>query len=147
MLYEDLINKGLIVKLIDGDEMREIMQGSFGYTIEERRRVVYTMIYVAKTLSEFGTNVIVANIGAFEDLRQYARREIENYNEIYIKCSLKECSRRDVKGYYKKALEGEIKDFIGIDQQFEEPINANLVIDTENNNIECCFNELKKYIK
>lgn len=134
------------VKIIDGDEVRKAIGGTLGYSIEDRRKSAYIVTYMANMLSQQGIDVIIANIGAFEDIRQYARREIVNYNEIYIKCSLEECSRRDVKGYYKKAFNGEIKDFIGIDQKFEEPLNADLVINTENNDISTCYNILIQYI-
>lgn len=148
MLYRYLKEKNnRPVKIIDGDEVRKAIGGTLGYFIEDRRRSAYIVTYMANILSQQGVDVIIAHIGAFEDIRQRARREIVNYNEIYIKCSLEECARRDVKGYYKKAFNGEIKNFIGVDQKFEEPLNADLVIDTENNNIECCFEVLKQYIK
>lgn len=145
-LYEYFKQQKRNVKLIDGDEMREAIGGTIGYSIEERKRAIKIIIYLAKTLSEHDVDVIVANIGAFEELREYARREIQNYNEIYVQCSLEECARRDVKGYYKKALSGEIKDFIGVDQKFEVPFNSDLVVNTEKSTIEECFAQIKNYI-
>lgn len=132
-LYKELRLKNNIVKLIDGDEVRNASGGNLGYSIEERRKSAELAIYLAKTLSECGINVVIAHIGAFEDLRKKARREIIDYNEIYVKCPIEECTRRDAKGYYEKALNGELKDFMGVDQKFEEPLNSDMVINNDGN--------------
>ncbi|WP_394884633.1 adenylyl-sulfate kinase [Clostridium butyricum] len=145
-LYKDLKSENRNVKLIDGDELRNALGGTLGYSIEDRRKSASLVIYLAKTLSEAGIDVIVAHIGAFKDLRQKARKEIINYNEIYVKCSIEECAKRDVKGYYKKALKGELKDFMGINQKFEEPINSDLIINSDKCNLYECYNKVLKYL-
>lgn len=145
-LYKELKQKKRKVKLIDGDELRKEMGLNLGYSIEERRKSANISIYLAKLLSENEIDVIIAHIGAFEDLRQKARKEIIDYNEIYVKCCFEECARRDVKGYYQKALKREIKDFIGVDQKFEEPLNSDLIVETDKNSIQKCYRKLVEYI-
>ncbi|WP_315077720.1 adenylyl-sulfate kinase [uncultured Clostridium sp.] len=145
-LYDYLKEKNDNIKLIDGDELREAIGGFMGYSIEERRKVINIIIYLVKTLSEYEIDVVVANISAFNDLRIKAREEIENYNEVYVKCSIEECARRDVKGYYQKALNEEIKNFIGIDQEFEEPVNPHLILNSENETFNECYQKLLNYI-
>ncbi|MGG7174127.1 adenylyl-sulfate kinase [Clostridium neonatale] len=146
-LYSYLKNKNRRVKLLDGDELRLKMGLNLGYSIEDRKKSFNICIYLAKLLAENGIDVVIAHIGAFEELRNKARIEIVNYNEIYVKCSIEECARRDTKGYYKKALAGKLENFIGFDIDFEEPAVSDLIIDTEREELEACWYRLKEYIK
>ncbi|MGG7147238.1 adenylyl-sulfate kinase [Clostridium butyricum] len=146
-LYRELKQKNKPIKFIDGDELRHALGGALGYSVEERRKSANLVIYLAKTFSERGIDVVIANIGAFEDLRKKARKEIIDYNEIYVKCSFEECARRDVKGYYEKALKGEIKNFLGVDQKFEEPLNPDLIIQTDEECISESYNMITEYVE
>lgn len=134
-------------RLLDGDIMREILGGEIGYSVPERRKSARIMGMLANTLAEENINVIVANISAFEDIRQIMRSYIENYNEIYCKCTIEACIERDPKGNYKKQFEEGVKDFIGLDIPFDEPQNPDLVIDTEKLNVDEAIQKAFEYIE
>ena len=134
-------------KLLDGDVMRGILGGEIGYSVPERRKSARIMGMLANTLAEENINVIVANISAFEDIRQIMRGYIENYNEIYCKCTIEACIGRDPKGNYKKQFKEGVKDFIGLDIPFEEPQNPDLVIDTEKLNVDEAIQKASEYIE
>jgi len=77
-------------------------------------------------------NAIVSLISPYRSTRAYARKELPKFIEVYLKCSVKECIKRDPKGLYKKALAGEITNMTGIQDPYEEPLNPEVIIDTEN---------------
>ena len=94
------------------------------------------MTFVSKLLSRNGVAVLASFVSPYNKIRDYSRNEIENYILVYVKCSLKECEGRDVKGMYKKARAGEIKDFTGIDHPFEEPIKPDIIVETDKQTVE-----------
>ena len=81
-------------------------------------------------------NCIVSLISPYRNVREYARKQFPKFIEVYCKCSLQECIRRDPKGLYKKALAGEITNMTGIQDPYEEPLNPEVVIDTEHDSIQ-----------
>ena len=93
------------------------------------------MAYVSKLLSRNGVVAIVALISPYRAFREHARNEIADFIEVYVKCSLETCSRRDPKGLYRKARAGEISDLTGLQDPYEEPLAPELVIDTERQEI------------
>lgn len=136
-----------IWRLLDGDVIREFLGGEIGYNANERRKSVKIMGMLANMLAEEGINVIVANISPFEELRQFMRKHIANYNEIYCKCTIESCISRDPKGNYKKQLENGVKDYIGLDIPFEEPNDSNLIINTEELSLEESVQEAFRFIE
>jgi len=91
---------------------------------------------VAQILSKNGVTTIVPLISPYRETRDFARKEIPNFVEVWVKASVDECKKRDPKGLYKKALAGEIKNLTGLQAPYEEPQNAELVLDTEKHNVE-----------
>ena len=87
--------------------------------------------YVSKLLSRNGVVVLVSLVSPYRHVRAYAREEIQNFVEVWVKCSLNTCIDRDPKGLYKKALAGEITNMTGIQDPYEEPLNPEVVVDTE----------------
>ncbi|MFP3189934.1 MAG: adenylyl-sulfate kinase [Thermoproteota archaeon] len=116
--------------ILDSDELRKILTPNPKYTEEERDWFYDVLVYFAHVLVENGVNVIIAATGNKRRFRKKCREMIKNFIEVYIKCSLEECMRRDSKGLYKMALEGKIKNFPGIQDPYEEPENPELVIDS-----------------
>lgn len=140
--------KGLPCQVLDGDVLRNQMDGMFGYTKEERLKNSKVAKIISKYLNENGINVIAAFVSPFEDMRQDVRKTLtENYFEIYVKCSPEECARRDPKGHYAKAKDGELKNFSGVTDTYEIPHNSDLVIDTEHKSIEECREILAKFVE
>jgi adenylylsulfate kinase len=133
------------VILLDGDIIRKIFP-STGFSIEERNAHVKRVGYTATLLAENGINVICSLISPFNESREYVRNLYNDFKLVYIKCELNECIKRDVKGLYKKAMSGEIKDFTGISHPFDEPINPDLIIETDKENIKESFSKLLSII-
>lgn len=130
-LARALRERGRRVEVLDGDEVREQLNQGLGFTREDRDTNVRRIAYVAKLLTRNGVVVIIAAISPYQAARDEARRQIGAFVEIYVRCSLDELVRRDVKGLYARALRGEIANFTGISDPYEEPLAAEIVIDTE----------------
>jgi adenylylsulfate kinase len=112
-----------------------------GFSPEDRKENLRRIACVAKLFNENGNFVIASFVSPTDELRQMVKNIIGNFKLVFVKCSQKVCEQRDVKGMYKKARDGEIKDFTGISAPFEEPLNPDIVVDTESNNLEDCVRE------
>jgi len=127
----ELRRRGVRVEVLDGDEVRQNLSKGLGFTREDRDTNIRRIGYVAKLLSRNGVAVITAAISPYRGVRDEVRREIGAFVEVYVKASLDECVRRDTKGLYRRALAGEIPQFTGVSDPYEEPLRPELVIDTE----------------
>jgi len=143
---EYLKNQGKAVQLIDGDIIRDSIGNMFGYTKEERLKASNIVRLLCKLLNDNGVITVAAVIGAYKEMRDNNREKHENYYEIYLDCSIEECIRRDVKGLYKRALNGEEKHVIGIDEPYEVPKKPSLVINTEKLGVEESMDMIKEFI-
>lgn len=119
------------VEVLDGDEVRRNLSPQLGFSKEDRQIHANRVAYVSKLLSRNGVIVLVGLISPYRDFRQHAREMIGDFVEVYVKCSVEACKERDVKGHYKKALSGEIPNFTGISDPYEEPENPEVIVDTE----------------
>lgn len=120
-VHEILLERGLNVELFDGDEIRTNLTKGLGFSKEDRDTNIRRVGYVCKLLSRNGVVAIAAVISPYEEIREEVRKSIGRFVEIYLDAPLEELIRRDVKGMYKKALAGEIKNFTGIDDPYEAP--------------------------
>lgn len=111
--------------------MRRNLSKGLGFSKEDRDTHNKRIIYVCKLLTRNGVNAIVSLISPYRSTRAYARENLPKFVEVYLKCSINECIRRDPKGLYKKALAGEITNMTGIQDPYEEPRNPEVVVDTE----------------
>jgi len=123
------------VEVLDGDELRQNLSKGLGFSREDRETHLRRAAFVAKLLSRNGVAVIAAFISPYRNVRDYARKETTNFLEIYVKCSVQTCAKRDPKGLYKKASAGEIKDLTGPQDLYEEPTTPDLIVDTEKLNL------------
>ncbi|HDN75862.1 MAG TPA: adenylyl-sulfate kinase [Acidilobales archaeon] len=143
---------GYRVEVLDGDWVRKTINPDATFTKEGRRIHLRRVAWIARLLARNGVIVLCSFVSPYRDVRAEVRSIVEEeglkFIEVYVKCSLEECIRRDPKGLYKKALRGEIKNFTGISDPYEEPENPELVIDTERltpkESIEEVINYLKK---
>ncbi len=135
-VYEILKQKGYKVEMLDGDEVRKWLSPEAGFTKEDRERHLKRVIYVSKLLARNGVIVIATFVSPYRKIREEARKEIKNFVEVYVKCSIETAIKRDPKGLYKRALKGEIKHMTGIDDPYEPPDNPEVTIDTEQYGIE-----------
>ena len=147
IIYKQLLEKYKSLILLDGDYARKIFVNESGYDPISRSKNIRKYIEVIKWLNSFGISSIVAAINAFEKDRVFCRKEIANYKEVFLKCSLDERVKRDKKKLYTPALNGEKKNVVGVDIPFEEPVNADFIIDTEKNQPEFIANEILKKLE
>jgi adenylylsulfate kinase len=130
----ELDRRGLVVEYLDGDTVRTHLSKGLGFSKEDRDTHVERVGWVASRLTRQGGAVIAAAISPYEETRHQARERIEEvgtFVEVYVKASVDECAKRDVKGLYEKAFKGEITEFTGVSDPYEEPSNPELVLDTE----------------
>jgi adenylyl-sulfate kinase len=126
------------VEVLDGDEIRQNLSKGLGFSREDRETHLKRVTYVAKLLSRNGVAVIAAFISPYRSIRDYARKETTNFMEVYVKCSVGTCAKRDPKGLYKKASSGQITDLTGPQDPYEEPTTPDLTLDTEMLTVEEC---------
>lgn len=149
LVCERLKEKGEKVMIIDGDVVRDTIHRNLKFTpddIKENNKLIALMC--KKTLGHYNY-VLVPIISPFRENRNFARELLSpQFAELYVKADLNECIKRDVKGLYKKALEGLIDNFIGVSPQtpYEEPDNPEIIIDTENEDISTSVAKVLKYI-
>lgn len=131
-LLKDYYQKhNLPVDILDGDEIRKTLSSDLGFSEKDRKEHNRRVIFVAKLLAKNGITTIIPLISPYIETREFARSEIPNFVEIWVKASIDECKKRDPKGLYKKAMAGEITNLTGIQSPYEEPKNPELVLDTE----------------
>src|SRR5262249_8617860 len=133
-LVPRLRDQGLSVEVLDGDEIRTNLSKGLGFSKADRDTNIRRIGYVSRLLSRNGVTVIAAAISPYREVRDEVRRQIEGdgvpFVEVFVKASLDTLVTRDVKGLYRKALAGEIREFTGVSDPYEEPIRPELVIDT-----------------
>jgi adenylylsulfate kinase len=130
----ELDRRGQVVEYLDGDTVRTHLSKGLGFSKEDRDAHIERVGWVASRLTRHGGAVIAAAISPYDETRRTARAMVEEFGpfiEVYVKASVDECARRDVKGLYQKAFAGEIKEFTGVSDPYEEPEDAELVLDTE----------------
>ncbi len=137
-LEKKLYNNGFLSYLLDGDNIRVGLNNDLGFTDEGRKENIRRIAEVSRLMIDAGLIVITAFISPFEEERALAKSLVleDNYFLVHVDCTVEKCEERDVKGLYKKARSGEIKNFTGIDSPYEIPKNPNLIVDTENESIE-----------
>jgi adenylylsulfate kinase len=129
-----LDRRGRLVEYLDGDSVRTHLSKGLGFSKADRDTHIERVGWVASRLTRHGAAVIAAAISPYDETRRKARELVEQFGpfvEVYVKASVEECARRDVKGLYQKAFAGEIKEFTGVDDPYEEPDDAELVLDAE----------------
>jgi adenylyl-sulfate kinase len=129
----ELERRGRKVEWLDGDEVREHLSKGLGFSKEDRDTNIDRIGWVASKLTRHGAAVIVSAISPYEEARQRARELVEEHGsfvEVYVATPVEECERRDVKGLYARARAGEIPEFTGVSDPYEEPRAPELRIDT-----------------
>jgi len=130
----ELDRRGLIVEYLDGDTVRTHLSKGLGFSKEDRDTHIERVGWVASRLTRQGGAVIAAAISPYEETRSQVRERVEDvgtFVEVYVKASVDACAERDVKGLYEKAFKGEITEFTGVSDPYEEPSSPELVVDTE----------------
>lgn len=143
-LYDLLKGKGVPSVMLDGDSFRRAVSADLGFSLNDRQENIRRVANVAKIINKSGVVVICSFISPTEQIREMAKRVVgENYFfEVYVNTSLEVCKERDTKGMYKKAIEGIIKDFTGVNSPYEPPISPDSTINTTSKNSNQCAKEI-----
>ncbi len=144
---KEIFERGMNAYVLDGDNVRYGLNADLGFSPEDRTENIRRVGEVAALQANSGVIVLSAFISPYQVDREKARAAAPQcFHEIHIKADLKTCEGRDPKGLYKKARKGDIKDFTGIDSPYEPPRNPDLVVDTANNDIQTCANQIVDYV-
>ncbi len=146
LLYDHLKSKNTSCIILDGDEIRKTVSKDLGFSPEDRKEHNRRVIEIAKLLVKNGIIPIIPLISPYRETRDAARREIPNFIEVYVKASLDTCIKRDPKGLYKKAKNGEISNMTGLQSPYEEPLHPEIILDTEKNTPQQCLDVMIKKV-
>jgi len=135
-LEEVLRDRGLKVERLDGDIVRKGLTSDLGFSKKDRDMNIERVTFVAKLLTRNGVAVLCSFISPYRERRAKSRAEVGNFVEVYCKASLDALIERDVKGLYKKALAGEIQNFTGVSDPYEEPGKPEVVVETDEETVE-----------
>ena len=132
LVETELHNRRNRLEILDGDVVRENLSKGLGFSKEDRDTNIRRIAFVADLLSRNGVPVVTAAISPYREIRDEARELMgDRFIEVFVKASVEVCAERDTKGLYAKAFAGEIKEFTGVSDPYEEPLNAEIVLDTE----------------
>ena len=137
-----LSREGLALEVLDGDEIRRGLSADLGFSAKDREEHNRRVIFISKLLIRNGINIAVPLISPYRKVRESARQELGHFMEVWVKCSLEECIRRDPKGLYARALQGEIKDLTGLQDPYEEPLEPDVIVDTELGSVDACVEKI-----
>ena len=143
-LERELHRRGILCRILDGDNIRSGINNNLGFTETDRVENIRRIAEVSRLFVDTGIVTLAAFISPNNDIREMAARIIgkDDFVEVYVSTPLEECERRDVKGLYAKARRGEIKNFTGISAPFEAPLHPSLTLDTSVLSVEESVNEL-----
>jgi len=131
-----LKSKGFYVERLDGDIVRQDLTRDLGFSKKDRDENIRRVTFVSKLLTRNGVIVLTSFISPYKEMRSHARTQIGSFLEVYVKCPIEVCIERDVKGMYKKAMAGQIKEFTGVSDPYEEPLKPELVVETDDETLE-----------
>jgi len=130
MLGPVIQQRGFHVEVFDGDEVRLRLSKGLGFSKQDRDENIRRIAYVAGLVTRSGGVAITCAISPYREIRDEARKEIGRFVEVFVGCPVEVCIERDIKGLYKKALNGEIQNFTGVSDPYEEPLNPEVVVET-----------------
>lgn len=139
---EELRRRGHRVEVLDGDEVRTNLSKGLGFSKEDRDINIRRIGYVCRLLARNGVIAIAAAISPYREVRDEVRRSHRRFVEVFVKCSLDKLVERDVKGLYKRAIKGEIKGFTGVSDPYEEPLEPELIVESDRETVEESFAKL-----
>ena len=142
LVQEEMVRRGLKVELLDGDVVRQNLSKGLGFSKEDRDTNIRRIGFVCNLLTRNGIVAIGSAISPYEAIRAENRAMIGNYVEVFVKCPLDVLVERDAKGLYKKALAGEIKNFTGVSDPYEEPENPEIMVETDKETAEECAQKI-----
>src|ERR1700676_707491 len=131
LVADELRRRGHRVEILDGDEVRTNLSKGLGFSKEDRDTNIRRIGWVCRLLARNGVIAISAAISPYREIRDEVRAMHDNFFEVFVQCPVPTLAERDVKGLYKKALAGEIKNFTSVSDPYEEPLNPEVVVCTD----------------
>ena len=148
MLEKELRARGMPrVERLDGDIVRQGLTRDLGFSKEDRDKNIERVTFVARLLTRNGVATLCSFISPYREVRARSRQEIGSFVEVYCQCSLEALMARDVKGLYKKALAGELPNFTGVSDPYEEPEAAEIVLHTDRETAEESLSHILGYLE
>ncbi len=143
-LEKELFSQGKFAMILDGDNIRSGINNNLGFTADDRKENIRRIAEVSKLFATAGIITIAAFISPTVEIRQMARGIIgeKDYFEVYINTPIEVCEERDVKGLYEKARKGEISDFTGISSPYDDPLNPDIIINTDGKPVDECIGKI-----
>jgi len=145
-VYKELKKLDIPIERLDSKDIRDVVPG-VGFSREDRNRHMHRIGHLIKTLQNNSVSTVASFVSPYRESRKAIRDMVKNNVVVYVKADIETCKIRDYKGVYKKALNGELKNFSGVNDVYEEPQHAEIVINTDNLSIEEATSEIVKYIK
>lgn len=145
-VFEELSRLDIPLERIDSKDIRELIP-DIGYTREDRNRHMHRIGHLVKTLQNNSVSTVCSFVSPYRESRKAIRDMVKNNVVVYLKADIKTCTARDYKGKYEKALKGELQNFTGVNDIYEEPQHAEIVIDTDKTSIDDAVKVIVKYIK
>jgi adenylylsulfate kinase len=142
-----LAERGHRVELLDGDEVRTHLCQGLGFSREDRDTNIARIGYVGGKLSKHGVAVLVAAISPYREARDRVRTAVDNFVEVHVAAPVSTCAERDVKGLYAKALSGEIKNFTGVSDPYEPPLDPEIVLHTEAESVDDSVHQVLAWLE
>ncbi len=146
-LERELQARGVLVERLDGDTVRQGLTRDLGFSKADRDKNIERVTFVAKLLSRNRVGVIASFISPYREARDNARSETTNFIEVHVATPIETCAARDVKGLYAKAFAGELKDFTGVDDPYEAPLNPEITLHTENETLQESVQTVLDYLE
>ncbi len=134
-LHFFFLEQHIRAEILDGDSLRDSFSKDLSFTRQDRETQGLRVGFITELLVKHGIFVIVSTISPYRNIRDMMRARIPRFFEVYIKCPLDECEKRDVKGLYKRVRSGDIKNFTGIDAIYEEPLNPDIICYTQTESV------------
>jgi len=147
IIETELKNRGVKIERLDGDVVRQSLTRDLGFSKEDRDKNIERVAFVAKLLSRNGVGVLASFISPYQAVRDMVRSETTNFIEVFVHAPLEVCIERDVKGLYKKAMQGEIPNFTGVSDPYEPPVNAEIVLNTHEESPEQSARRVISYLE
>jgi adenylyl-sulfate kinase len=144
---DELRKRGEKVEVLDGDEVRTNLSAGLSFSKEDRDINIKRIGFVCKLLTRNNVWAVSAAISPYRDVRDFNRQQIGKFIEIYVECSIEELARRDVKGLYKKALAGEIKNFTGVSDPYEPPLKPEVTVNSGTESVEQSLAKIMGYLE
>ncbi len=144
----ELHSKGILCRILDGDNIRSGINRNLGFSAEDRMENIRRIAEVGKLFVQTGVVTLACFVSPTNDVRSLAKEIVgeEDFVEVYVSTPLEECERRDVKGLYARARRGEVRDFTGVSAPFEPPLHADISIDTSKHSLQECVQMLTERI-